>query len=147
MSWLEAVTDALDDAAASAGRAAAAPVAPAGRAAAAPVPVFFRDEDPGGASVVPVDLAVIPCALGPELARELLARDVGLHQHGLAHANHEREGRKHEFGPSRAAARQRADIAAGRARLEALLGDRVGPIFTPPWNRCTIATGRCLAEL
>lgn len=151
MSWLAAIGEALD-------------------AAPAPVPVFFRDDDagwadgrllalldvlaargsrpgPGGASAVPVDLAVIPRALGPGLARELLARDVGLHQHGLAHANHEREGRKHEFGPARRAARQRADIAEGRERLAELLGDRVDPIFTPPWNRCTIATGRCLAEL
>ena len=61
--------------------------------------------------------------------------------------NHEREGRKHEFGPSRDAAAQRADIAAGRERLADLLGDRVDPIFTPPWNRCTADTGRCLAEL
>ena len=82
------------------------------------------------------------------LARELAARpEVGLHQHGLAHVNHEREGRKCEFGPARGAAAQRRDIAEGRERLAALLGARVDPIFTPPWNRCTAETGRCLAEL
>jgi hypothetical protein len=27
------------------------------------------------------------------------------------------------------------------------LGDRVDPIFTPPWNRCTVETGHCLVEL
>ena len=37
---------------------------------------------------------------------------VGLHQHGLAHVNHEREGRRCEFGPARGAAAQRRDIAA-----------------------------------
>src|SRR3954451_22796727 len=138
--WLDPVTAALD-------------------AAPAPVPVFFRDDDAGWADArlfdlldrfaacsLPVDLAVIPMELDAALAEELAARPrVGLHQHGLAHVNHEREGRKHEFGPSRDAAAQRADIAAGRARLTDLLGDRVDPIFTPPWNRCTAATGDCLA--
>jgi hypothetical protein len=81
------------------------------------------------------------------LAAELAARPVGLHQHGLAHVNHEREGRKCEFGPARHAAAQSGDIGAGRERLAALLGDRVDPIFTPPWNRCTADTGECLASL
>jgi hypothetical protein len=79
---------------------------------------------------------------------ELAARPgVGLHQHGLAHANHEREGRQCEFGPSRGLEAQRRDIEAGRARLADLLGDRVDPIFTPPWNRCTADTGAALAQL
>ena len=126
-----------------------------------PVPFFFRDDDAGwgdvellalldvfAARATRVDLAVIPHELDVGLARELATRDgVGLHQHGLAHADHEPEGRKCEFGPARDAARQRADIAEGRERLRALLGDRLDPIFTPPWNRCTLDTGRCLAEL
>lgn len=128
-------------------------------AAEAPVPVFVRNDDAGWAgerlldlldvlAAVPVDVAVIPSALAPALAGELLARPgIGLHQHGLAHVNHEPEGRKHEFGPSRTASDQRADIAAGRERLAELLGDRVDPIFTPPWNRCTPETGHCLLEL
>ena len=99
-------------------------------------------------AALPVDLAVIPAELDAGLARELRARPrVGLHQHGLAHVNHEREGRRCEFGPARGAAAQRRDIEAGRARLADLLGERVDPIFTPPWNRCTADTGRCLAEL
>jgi hypothetical protein len=141
-SWLEPVARALD-------------------AAPAPVDVFFRDDDAGwddgrllellerfAAHGLPLDLAVIPAALTSGLARELLRRErVGLHQHGFAHVNHEPEGRKCEFGPSRARERQRADIAAGRERLRALLGAAVQPVFTPPWNRCTADTGACLAEL
>jgi hypothetical protein len=137
------------------------PVTAALDAARAPVPVFFRDDDAGwgdarlfelldrfAACSLPVDLAVIPLELDEGLARELAARPrVGLHQHGLAHVNHEREGRKHEFGPARAVTAQRADIAAGRDRLADLLGERVDPVFTPPWNRCTADTGRCLTEL
>ena len=100
---------------------------------------------------------MIPAALDAGLATELRARaggalglGLGLHQHGYAHANHEsaRTGaRKCEFGPSRGAAAQRRDIAAGRRRLADLLGPLVDPIFTPPWNRCTTATAVCLAEL
>jgi peptidoglycan/xylan/chitin deacetylase (PgdA/CDA1 family) len=136
------------------------PVAAALDAAPAPVEVFFRDDDAGWRDDrlhllldvfarlgLPLDLAVIPCELHPRLARELRARaadGIRLHQHGYAHRNHEREGRKHEFGPSRSRAEQRRDIEAGRALLAEL---DVEPIFTPPWNRCTVETGECLVEL
>jgi peptidoglycan/xylan/chitin deacetylase (PgdA/CDA1 family) len=128
----------------------------------APVTVFFRDDDIGWRNDrlralldvfaehgLPVDLAVIPTALDPTLAAELQGRDahVGLHQHGFAHLNHESNGRKFEFGPSRPPELQQRDIEAGAQRLAQLLGDRVDPIFTPPWNRCTVDTGRCLVEL
>jgi hypothetical protein len=120
---------------------------------------FFRDDDAGWRDDrlrellelfdgTPLDVAVIPAALSEELAAELLRRPgVRLHQHGWSHENHEPEGRKHEFGPSRGRAAQRADIERGRERLAALLGDRLDPIFTPPWNRCTLDTGACLVEL
>jgi hypothetical protein len=81
------------------------------------------------------------------LADELAERPIGLHQHGFAHLNHEPNGRKFEFGPSRPRSAQRHDIESGAERLRALLGDRVDPIFTPPWNRCTADTGRCVREL
>lgn len=133
--WLDPVTAALDG---------------------APVAFFFRDDDAGWRDdrlralldlfdrhELPVDLAVIPRALTPGLARELQGRAV--HQHGLAHVNHEPEGRKCEFGPSRSREDQLRDIAEGREILRAQL--EVQPIFTPPWNRCTAATGEALAEL
>ena len=122
--------------------------------------VFFRDDDAGWGDErlleligrfaehgLPLDLAVIPAELTEPLAAALLERHAGLHQHGYAHTNHELEGRKCEFGPSRDAVAQRADIAAGQERLRALLGDRLDPFFTPPWNRCTRATGEALVEL
>ena len=140
------------------------PVRAAIVASPAPVEVFFRDDDAGWASdrlhalldrfehhELPVDLAVIPAVLDEALAAELRVRAdtqrLGLHQHGFAHRNHEPDGRKYEFGPHRAPEQQRRDIEAGAARLADLLGDLVQPIFTPPWNRCTVDTGRCLAEL
>jgi hypothetical protein len=126
----------------------------------APVEVFFRDDDAGwedarllalcdlfGALELPLDLAVIPNDLTERLARELLKRDwLALHQHGFTHRNHEREGRKCEFGPSRAYRQQLSDIGAGRDILDALLG-RITPIFTPPWNRCTLDTAHAVCDL
>jgi peptidoglycan/xylan/chitin deacetylase (PgdA/CDA1 family) len=140
------------------------PVARALEAAPEPVEVFFRDDDAGwrddrqlalldlfAEHELPLDLAVIPAALDRGLAAELRARAgsrLGLHQHGFAHRNHEPNGRRYEFGPSRSRAAQRRDIAAGARRLDELLGEElVEPIFTPPWNRCTATTGRCLLEL
>jgi peptidoglycan/xylan/chitin deacetylase (PgdA/CDA1 family) len=130
-----------------------------------PVTFFFRDDDAGWRDdrlrrllalfdrfEAPLDLAVIPCALGPGLARDLRARRdadpraTGLHQHGFAHANHEPTGRKCEFGAARNAEAQRADIERGQRLLEKLLDTRVDPIFTPPWNRCTRETGHVLVE-
>jgi hypothetical protein len=126
----------------------------------APVDVFFRDDDAGWEDArlfelisrfaehgLPLDLAVIPAALEPKLADALAERHLGLHQHGYAHTNHQVEGRKCEFGPARSRAQQQADIAAGRERLRELLGERVDPFFTPPWNRCTRDTGDVLVEL
>jgi peptidoglycan/xylan/chitin deacetylase (PgdA/CDA1 family) len=145
VSWLEPLREALDR-------------------APEPVTVFFRDDDAGwrddrlralldlfAARDVPIDLAAIPLDLTPALATELRARvaaaPVGVHQHGFAHVNHEREGRKCEFGPSRGLDAQLADIRAGRERLADLLGDALQPMFTPPWNRCTQDTGAALHEL
>jgi hypothetical protein len=125
-----------------------------------PVEVFFRDDDAGWADErlfelvgrfaahgLPVDLAVIPAELTEELAESLAKSHAGLHQHGYAHTNHQVEGRKCEFGPARDRDQQFADIAAGQARLRELLGDRLDPFFTPPWNRCTPDTGSVLVEL
>jgi predicted deacetylase len=130
------------------------------------VDFFFRDDDAGWGDerlqallalfarhAIPLDLAVIPAALGPVLARQLRSRlragpgPLGVHQHGYAHTNHETAGRKCEFGPARSRDEQRRDLAAGAAVLRDAFGALVDPIFTPPWNRCTAATVECLAEL
>lgn len=130
--------------------------------AANPVEVFVRDDDAGLADDallrllnlfadhgLAIDLAVIPTAISSAMAaklRQMHSRGarLGLHQHGCAHLNHETNGRKCEFGPSRDAAHQHADICSGRARLAGLLGSSLDPIFTPPWNRCTDDTVKAL---
>ena len=134
--------------------------------AAEPVTFFFRDDDAGWSDDslfrlldlfarydLPLDLAVIPQALTPALARKLSERIqsagslIGAHQHGFAHVSHELEGRKSEFGPTRPRELQEHDIESGKTRLRELLGPVVQPIFTPPWTRCVKATGDCLAHL
>ena len=129
-------------------------------AAPRPVDVFFRDDDAGWEDArllgliarfaehgLPLDLAVIPVELDEPLAARLRDSHAGLHQHGYAHTNHQVEGRKCEFGPARDKAAQREDIARGRDRLRELLGDRLDPCFTPPWNRCTRDTAENLVDL
>lgn len=132
-------------------------------AAASPVDFFFRDDDAGwcderlftlldlfGRHLLPLDVAAIPRAVTPALAAELRARitaapeRLAVHQHGFAHLNHEREGRRCEFGPSRPRALQQQDIEAGQRILSEVHGLGGSDIFTPPWNRCTEATGEAL---
>ena len=135
-------------------------------AAAVPVPFFLRDDDAGWDDAalftlldhtqtagVPIDLAVIPQAASTALATSLCKREratpglIGLHQHGLAHHNHESKGRKCEFGDERSVDAQRMDLSAGRDRLHELFGAQLDSIFTPPWNRCSAATPALLARL
>ena len=132
-------------------------------ASARPVDFFFRDDDAGWCDErlfalldlferqrLPIDVAAIPRAVTPALAAELRSRvaaspeRLAVHQHGFAHVNHETEGSKCEFGPSRPRALQLQDIESGRRLLSEVLGLHAGDIFTPPWNRCTEATGEAL---
>lgn len=87
-----------------------------------------------GAAVL---LAVIPMQAEPDLAPAL--RDMPqLHpcQHGVWHRNHSPEGgKKSEFGPERPETIVDQEIAQGRDRLHDLVGDKVLPVFVPPWNR------------
>lgn len=132
----------------------------------APVDAFVRDDDAGWDDArllalldtmahagVTIDLAAIPLAVSDPLAAELNARidaapgNIGVHQHGCAHANHQIEGRKCEFGPARDAQSQQHDLRGGRLLLQHFFGERLQPIFTPPWNRCAGHTPVLLAEL
>lgn len=141
------------------------PVRRALERASAPVAFFFRDDDAGweddkllrlldvfGAHATPIDLAVIPLALGDAMAERLRGRRaaapalLGLHQHGYRHANHEALGRKCEFGASRSRDVQLDDLRRGQALLADALG-AVDALFTPPWNRCTQATVESLHTL
>lgn len=132
-------------------------------AAASSVDFFFRDDDAGWCDErlftlldlferhrLPIDVAAVPCAVTASLATELRARvaavpeRLAVHQHGFVHLNHEAEGRKCEFGPSRSREQQQQEIEEGRRLLAEVQGLGGSDIFTPPWNRCTGATGEAL---
>jgi hypothetical protein len=132
----------------------------------APVPFFFRADCVGWADerlfplldvfeahAVPLDLAVIPCALQDataEALRERLERSAGrlrAHQHGYAHRDHERGSPRAEFGPARSLAQQRADLVRGAELLARRLAPFVDPIFTPPWGRCGPETAGLVVAL
>ena len=128
--------------------------------------VFFRDDDGGWANEqlallcdvmmhyrVPLDIAMIPSeatiATRAVIERYGVANPglLGVHQHGFAHENHEAHDRNCEFGSARTFAQQIRDIEQGRVRLQALFGESLQPIFTPPWNRCVQATVDALTQL
>lgn len=110
--------------------------------------LWWRDDDAAApndrlerllavAGEVPVTLAVIPALAEPELAPWLAVRSPRIHivQHGWRHANHAPDRRKSEFPEARAPADVQAELAAGRAWLSALFGDRARAVLAPPWNR------------
>jgi hypothetical protein len=117
---------------------------------------WWRDDDAGpatpalarlltvaAAEAVPLALAVVPAWLSPAAGR--LIRDgppgVVVVQHGYAHRNHEPPPpgggrvRQAELGAARPVDVALAELAAGRARLEAHLPDRLRAALVPPWNR------------
>jgi hypothetical protein len=139
------------------------PVREALARAAGTVTFFFRDDDAGWGddrlhrlldvfdeASAPIDLAVIPHAVTSALAlaleerRRVVPELVRLHQHGLAHVNHEETGRKCEFGVSRSYEQQLDDIVTGQRILRELFDVEPDSIFTPPWNRCTADTARAV---
>jgi len=130
------------------------------------IKIFLRDDD-GDEDIeplrhlldislsrhIPLSLAIIPGTLNDSAIRlfknhnRTAASLLEVHQHGWMHCNHEKEGRKCEFGPSRCYEEQRQDIAKGKAILEQTFSNQFFPAFTPPWNRCTAETFKILDEL
>ena len=103
---------------------------------------------------LPLALAVVPAGAAPALAERLAGEArARVLLHGHAHANHAPPGEKRaEFGDHRPAEVMRREIAAGKAKLESLFGDRFRPVFVPPWNRiggtaCALLAGLGLPTL
>ena len=102
---------------------------------------------------VPLTLAVVPAWLTKPRAQQLLeicgedSDSWGWIQHGWRHWNHEVHGKKQEFGPCRPLWRKKEDLGNGLRRLRTLLGARMLPVFTPPWNRCDQETLLSLPSL
>jgi len=130
------------------------------------IPVYFRADDvavPGRQFKdlvkvfrrhrVSLSMAVVPTWLTQsrwDITQELCRANPQLwcfYQHGWRHVNHEKEGKKQEFGSARARKDIHKDIIRGRDRLKFLMGSTFYPAFTPPWNRCSKQTFGVLKEL
>lgn len=124
-----------------------------------PVKLFFRADDIGVPSKnysqmmalflkyrIPLCLAVVPSWITRqrwEAMQDLVKKGGELfcwHMHGFRHTNHETKGKKQEFGPARPPGKLFDDLSKGHDRLAAIMGHRLTPVFTPPWNRCTRET-------
>jgi peptidoglycan/xylan/chitin deacetylase (PgdA/CDA1 family) len=97
---------------------------------------------------VPLALAVIPVPAEPSLfARLAEAPQATVLQHGYAHRNHAPAGvKKCELGDERPAEAVLAELARGRALLDAATKGRALPVLVPPWNRIGAAVEARLGE-
>lgn len=129
--------------------------------------IFFRADDIGVPSNhfseliclfqkhrLPLCLAVVPSWLRQDrynsistLIGNLDSSQWCWHQHGWLHKNREKQGKKQEFGPARDITTQISDLRRGRDRLQRVMGQAFAPYFTPPWNRCSMATMEELVKL
>lgn len=117
--------------------------------AVAPTPALDRLLALARRHALPVAVAAISAratgALAARLAREPLACVL---VHGLAHANHASPAeKKAEFGPHRPLAALLADAAQGLGLARRTFGDRLLPVFVPPWNRISDELAARLATL
>ncbi len=131
-----------------------------------PPNLFFRADDIGAGGWafhalcqlfrhhnIPLALAVVPAWLTGTRAEQLFAAAPleeplwGWHQHGWRHMNCQPTGEKSEFGEQRPAEKQCRDICLGLKKMTQIFGERLVPVFTPPWNRLPISTLRILQEL
>ncbi|PWC84198.1 hypothetical protein TSH100_18570 [Azospirillum sp. TSH100] len=123
-------------------------------------PLWLRDDDAVAASPqldqllmrcaqanIPLGLAVIPADAGPSLVEALAGHaHVTPLVHGWSHTDHAAPGRKKcEFGPERPPGVRQAEAERGLSTLRALFGDRLLPLFVPPWNRMASDMPACLA--
>lgn len=131
-----------------------------------PAQVFFRADDIGIPSRqfqllinsfikhrLPLCLAAVPAWITDKRFTEMKQLTGGSgkqwcwHQHGRLHRNFEQNGKKQEFGPSRTREEIKDSLQKGKRRLESIMTEEFQPYFTPPWNRCSMATLQSLVEL
>ncbi|MGO4573074.1 glycosyltransferase [Microvirga sp. 2TAF3] len=84
-----------------------------------------------------IALAAIPTRLEPSLAARLAGEERAFALvHGFRHFNHApQHEKKAEFGGHRPVETMAEEAADALRRASALLGDKLLPVFVPPWNR------------
>jgi predicted glycosyltransferase len=119
-----------------------------------PVQLWWRDDDAvadtpaldrllslGRRVDAGIALAVIPRKIEASLADRLREEEQAFALvHGWSHTNHAPAGeKKAEFGPHRSLDLMAREAAQALQHARGLLGDKLLPVFVPPWNR--IASG------
>ncbi|MES0825849.1 polysaccharide deacetylase family protein [Ruegeria sp. SCP11] len=114
------------------------------------LPVWWRDDDAVSATPqlktlsklsvalgLPVHLAIIPRDADATLVEHVTAHKTLIPVvHGWAHHNHAPpDEKKSEFRLHRPQKEILSDAQSGLERLKSLFGDRLCPMFVPPWNR------------
>ncbi len=124
------------------------------------LPLWWRDDDavtqtPALAQLstlsktleIPVHLAVIPARAEQSLAETLSVNLIPV-VHGWSHKSHTcPKEKKSEFAPTRAIKSKQEEAKSALIRLRALFGDRLAPMFVPPWNRISDDMYPVLADL
>ncbi|MBB4015979.1 putative glycosyltransferase [Chelatococcus caeni] len=113
-----------------------------------PTPALDRLLALSGQAGVPVAIAAIPSQAGHGLAVRLaMAPQASVLVHGFAHADHAPAGeKKAEFGPHRDLTEMERELRSGLAMARAVFGEKLVPVFVPPWNRCVPALAPALAR-
>ena len=96
-----------------------------------------------------IGLAAIPAGIEPSLAERLREEEHAFALvHGWSHANHAPAGdKKAEFGGHRPVSALAAEAAKALATARRHLGERLLPVFVPPWNRVAPGLAPALPEL
>jgi predicted glycosyltransferase len=97
----------------------------------------------------PVAIAAVPAKTRADLIGHLLHDKLAsLLVHGFSHENHAPAGdRKTEFPAARPLNIRMAEAKTALARLRALTGGTVLPVFVPPWNRMAADMPTALADI
>lgn len=102
-----------------------------------PTPALHRLIELATEFDVPVHMAVIPKHAKPKLAQYVSSTPMIIPVvHGWSHESHApTDQKKAEFGVSRPIEDCAQDAITGLQALSDLFGDRLKPMFVPPWNR------------
>ncbi|MBS0337925.1 MAG: polysaccharide deacetylase family protein [Proteobacteria bacterium] len=111
-----------------------------------PDPALARLYALAGETGVPLALACIPAAAEPA-AFDALPPSIVVIPHGVDHRNRASAGeKKTEFPERESVEAALGRLAAGRVRLEGIVGRRLLAVLAPPWNRIGPALVARLSE-
>lgn len=125
------------------------------------LPIWWRDDDAQDVSPeletlislsehlqIPVYLAVVPRGATRALAIRIAESPSMIPVvHGWSHTNHaEPTANRSEFPNNRPSSEMLEELVEGKRRLERLFGEKLAPVFVPPWNHIGSAATQLLPD-